>query len=249
MPAETFHVAIAVVGYRNLADILQLTTALERTSYADFEVVICENGGAEATRALQSRLPAALPGGQTITVIEAPSNLGYAGGINVCIRQTPDADAWWVLNPDTQPAPGALGAMVERLASGACDAVGGPLCGAEGEVQSCGLAWRSWMARAVALEHGTRLADLDETTLERRISFLSGASMLVGRRFVQEAGLMREDYFLYAEEVEWCLRALQKGLRLGFSSEGVVVHHAGATTGSAAAIERTRPAADLPRRA
>lgn len=56
---------------------------------------------------------------------------------------------------------------------------------------------------------------------------------MVGRAFIEKVGLMREDYFLYCEEVEWCLRAQTQGLRLGMAAEAFVDHHQGSTTGSA----------------
>ncbi len=42
--------------------------------------------------------------------------------------------------------------------------------------------------------------------------------------FVEVNGLMREDYFLYAEEVEWCLRAKRRGLRLGLAPAARILH-------------------------
>src|ERR1700745_947012 len=117
------HIAVAIVGLRNPDDIATCVGALGRSDYADFEVIICENGGLEAYAALTASLPPSLPGGQKVRAVQAPGNLGYAGGINVCLRETPDADAWWILNPDTLPAPTAMSAQVERLAAGDCDAV------------------------------------------------------------------------------------------------------------------------------
>jgi GT2 family glycosyltransferase len=58
--------------------------------------------------------------------------------------------------------------------------------------------------------------------------------MLVGRRFLERVGPMREDYFLYGEEVEWCLRGRSAGMRLGFTPEARVLHNHGTTTGSGA---------------
>jgi GT2 family glycosyltransferase len=43
---------------------------------------------------------------------------------------------------------------------------------------------------------------------------------------------MREDYFLYGEEIEWCVRATALGLRLGFAPDAQVLHQGGSTTGS-----------------
>ena len=62
--------------------------------------------------------------------------------------------------------------------------------------------------------------------------------MLVGRRFWETAGPMREDYFLYCEEVEWCLRAIELGLRLGFAPKAVVLHQQGASTGASTDVRR-----------
>jgi GT2 family glycosyltransferase len=64
--------------------------------------------------------------------------------------------------------------------------------------------------------------------------------MLVGRRFVDRIGPMREDYFLYCEEVEWSLRGLKRGMRLGFAPAARVLHRQGTTTGAGAAIRERK---------
>ena len=74
--------------------------------------------------------------------------------------------------------------------------------------------------------------------MERRQSYLNGACILVNRRFVRMVGPMREDYFLYCEEVEWFLRARARGVRLGFASAARVLHDAGSTTGSGRAFRQ-----------
>ncbi len=70
------------------------------------------------------------------------------------------------------------------------------------------------------------------------MNYLLGACMLIGRRFLEATGPMRDDYFLYAEEVEWCLRARSRGLRLGFAPDARIYHGQGGTTGSAADIHQ-----------
>jgi len=235
------HVAVAIVGYRNVGDIVGCLRALSASTYSDFEVVICENGGADAYAAVVDAAPPVLSGGQPVRVILAPHNLGFAGGVNACVGATPDADAWWLLNPDTEAAPNALSAMVERLQRGDCDAVGCTLVLPSGVIQSYGGRWRGWLARSELIGLGDRLGDpVDREVVERAQSYLSGASMLVGRRFVEVVGLMREEYFLYCEEVEWCLRGVAKGMCLGFSPDACVVHLHGTTTGAAEGV-RDRP--------
>lgn len=226
-------VAVCIVGFRNSADIANCLAALTATTHQDFQVVICENGGQAAFDELAASLPKVLPSGQPVTLISAPENPGYAGGVNRCMAMAPEADAWWVLNPDTVPDAQALARLCSRLAVGDCHAVGCTVHYPDGEIESRGGAWRRWLARAVSLDHSRRLQDpVDLAALEARVSYLNGASMLVGREFLAAVGPMREEYFLYVEEVEWCLRGLQKGMRLGLAADANVLHLKGSSTGS-----------------
>jgi N-acetylglucosaminyl-diphospho-decaprenol L-rhamnosyltransferase len=233
----TTHVAITIVGYKNVHDIVRCVSALANSTYADFEIVICENGGSVAFEALRAKLAPVLPGGQPIMLIEAATNGGYASGINICIAASPAADAWWLLNPDTEAAPGTLAALVARLEQG-YDAVGGTLYFETRRVQSCGGLWLGWLARAVSIGNGSSLESIPNSVdVERRQNYLSGASMLVGRTFYEKTGPMAEDYFLYCEEVDWCLRAAAQRLKLGYASDARVLHHQGTTTGSSTSLK------------
>ena len=234
-------VAVSIVGFRNPADILRCLTALEQSTHKEFEIIICENGGPSAFKALSEVLPSELKEGQKVRAVLASDNLGYAGGVNICLRETPAADAWWILNPDTQPDATAMSIQVERLAVGDCEAVGSTIYLPDGRIQSHGGRWRPWMARAESIGHGSALKLLPERDdIERRQNYLNGASMMVGRRFLEVVGPLREEYFLYCEEVEWCLRGVQLGMRLGFAPGARVLHYAGTTTGSYEDI-RCRP--------
>lgn len=232
------HVSVAIVGYRNAEDISRCLGALEASAYRDFEVVVCENGGKPAYDLLLGAIPAELAGGQKVRTILAEGNLGYAGGVNRCLQASPDADAWWILNPDTLPDPQALQALSDRLAKGDCDLVAGVMHYADDTVESYGGRWRPWLARAISIGHGRGIDEpIDEDRVARQITYVPGGSMLVSRRFVDLVGLMREDYFLYGEEVDWCERGLRRGTRIGFAPNARVLHNQGSTTGSAGAIK------------
>ena len=229
----TMQVAVAIVAFRNPDDVVRCLEGLGRSLHRDFEVIICENGGRAAFETLSARVPRQLAGGHAVRIVDAGGNLGYAGGVNRCIAETPRAQAWWILNPDTYPAPEALPRMVERLLRADCEAVGNTLHHPNGVVQSHGGLWRTWLARAVSIDHGARLeAPVDAAAIEARQNYLNGASMLVSRRFVEAVGPMREEYFLYCEEVEWCLRGHSRGMRLGFAADANVLHEQGTSTGN-----------------
>lgn len=235
------HVTVCIVAFRNPEDVVACLDSLSATTYADFDIVICENGGPRAFDALKAKIPEALSRGQKVRAVLGQGNLGYAGGVNLCVQHAPGADAWWVLNPDTKVEPDVMDRMVRRLSLDDCDAVGCSIRLPDGRVQSHGGRWRPWFARAVSLGHGS-LSNIapDAGEIESRQNYLNGASMMVGRRFMDVVGPMREEYFLYCEEVEWCLRGRSRGMRLGFAPYAWVLHQAGTTTGSYVDI-RTRP--------
>jgi GT2 family glycosyltransferase len=134
--------------------------------------------------------------------------------------------------------------LVAQLAE--CDAVGGVVHDEAGVIDTLsGGHWTSWMAHARSIGVGSRVGQpIDRAGVERQLSYISGASLMIGRRFLDVVGPMREDYFLYCEEVEWCLRARQRGLRLGLAADALILHRAGSTTGSAVRINE-RPKAPI----
>jgi N-acetylglucosaminyl-diphospho-decaprenol L-rhamnosyltransferase len=131
-----------------------------------------------------------------------------------------------------------MAALVARHLLG-YDAVGGAIHFPSGEVQTYGGIWRSWTAKALSIGYGTpKEIGTDPDYVESKQNFISGACMFVSRRFVEAAGPMSERYFLYCEEIDWCLRAQLRGIRLGFAPEAVVIHHSGTTTGYSRSLRR-----------
>ena len=245
-PAETvigsdMYVTVAIVGYRNPHDVVRCLDALSISDYQNFGVIICENGGDVAYSELTRLLPQTLDGGQTVQTFCAKENLGFAGGVNVCLAHAPTSDAYWVLNPDTEPSAEALGMLLERLSVGDCDAVSSTVYFPDGMVQSFGGHWEPDLGRSISIGYGLPVTTPPPHDIETRQNYLNGANMLVSRRFVETCGPMREDYFLYCEEVEWCLRAISKGLKLGFAPNAPVLHHQGTTMENFSDLKRRGP--------
>ncbi|MDZ3833698.1 MAG: glycosyltransferase family 2 protein [Sphingopyxis sp.] len=227
-------VTVIIISYHSHNDLLRCLSALGASNYNNFRVVIVENGGAEAHAQTAALVPVVLGGGQAVKTICAPGNLGYAGGINLGVSAAPGGDAYWILNPDTAPDPGALSAMVARLQRGDVDAVGCTLIDPEGRVAArAGGRWTRAGARVIAIGMGEdKASDGDVAAIEAALGYISGASILVSARWIATVGAMREDYFLYCEEIEWCLRASAAGIAMGYAPRALVFHEAGTTTGS-----------------
>ena len=182
------------------------------------------------------------PGGRTpespLTLLHTGGNLGYAGGNNVGLRYAlarGDADYCWVLNNDVVIAADALSRLVERMEEQS-DA---GLCGSvlldyhsPHRVQALGGAtYNSWFGTHRAIgTNAARPESVERGAVERRMSYVIGAAMFVSRRWLEEVGLLCEDYFLYFEEIDWAVRGRQR-LRLAFAPRSLVYHKGGATAG------------------
>jgi GT2 family glycosyltransferase len=176
----------------------------------------------------------------------APSNLGYAGGINSWLRPLLQVDGWkgvWILNPDTEPDAGAIAALVEHAEAHGKGMVGSTILDGDGSKSvrfRGGVHWQKFATRSVAIGLGDRFDEPgDLRSIETAMDSPSGASMYVTRDCITKIGVMDERYFLFFEDIDWGVRAKKFGL--GYASASVVTHKRGTTTGSA------RNASEMPR--
>ncbi|MDA8746848.1 glycosyltransferase family 2 protein [Litoreibacter sp.] len=166
-----------------------------------------------------------------ITVIESSVNGGFAAGVNIGIRHLlakPNIDRIWILNPDTLVPPNAPAAFANApsgfsLMGGRILYASDPHC-----VQTDGGTINRWSGVTGNLNLGRRqdapMANIADA------EFISGASMVASRAFIEQSGTMCEDYFLYYEEVDW---AMKRGpLPLAFCPDATIYHRAGTAIGS-----------------
>jgi GT2 family glycosyltransferase len=170
-----------------------------------------------------------------LVLIQTGANLGFAGGNNVGLRYAlgqADCQFFWMLNNDTVVEPGALTAMVRYLEQvpncGLCGSLNRAYYAPE-EVQSeGGKQYSRWTARA----YSPAVYNTEESlAYSAPIDFVSGASMLARRNFLEHVGLMEESYFLFFEEMDWATRAKGK-FSLGYARDSVIFHKEGGSIGS-----------------
>jgi len=208
-------VYVVVLNWNGWRETIDCLSSLESLDYPDYQVIVVDNGSTDNSAA---EICKAHP---QITLLETGRNLGFAGGNNVGIRYALEqgADYVWLLNNDTKADPHALTAMVEVAESD-------PRIGAVGSVlyymdepervQAWGGGWVSlWWGIS---RHFTMPVPAE------RIHYITGASLLIRRRALEEVGLLDEDFFMYWEDADFSLRLRKAGWRLAVTS-GVRVWH------------------------
>ncbi|MDZ7771562.1 MAG: glycosyltransferase family 2 protein [Balneolaceae bacterium] len=230
---------IILVNWNGWRDTLECIASLEELDYPNARIVVVDNGSTnDSVRQLRSRC-------RDHTLLESGRNLGFAGGTNLGIRHAMEegADYLWILNNDTVVESQALDRLLERMQ-------GEPrigICGSrliyldQPEVLQAlgGGTYNRWLGitRYVG-EGGPARMEVEPADIERQLDYISGASMLVSRRFIEEVGPMNEEYFLYYEELDWMERAGGR-FELGFAPHSVVYHKEGASI-KANTLQRNR---------
>ncbi len=64
---------------------------------------------------------------------------------------------------------------------------------------------------------------------ERPLDWVTGAFFLIRREVVREIGLFDESFFLYVEEVEYCMRTKAKGWEVWYVPKTKIIHFGGAS--------------------
>lgn len=174
-----------------------------------------------------------------ITIIDAGSNRGFAGGNNLGLRHAlidPAIAYCWCLNNDTVVEKSAVRAVVSRM--DATHRIG--MCGTvvryyhrPGTFQALnGSRFRMLTGSSNGIGRGQPVnRPFDPQRVARETDFVLGASLVVSRAFLETVGFMEESYFLYFEEMDWSVRNRGR-FAIGFAHGAIVYHKEGGSIGS-----------------
>lgn len=251
---------VILLNWNGWRDTVECVTSLLDSRGDDFVTIVCDNDSkdnswdnfrawssstlpAKSTTFLTQRdvlRGATVASEVRVVFVSNGGNLGFAGGNNVGMRlalNDPACRYVWVLNNDTVVAPDALSEVVARAESD--PQIG--LCGStliyyhqRDVVQAFGGAsYNPATGRSVHLGAFAQLSAIpaDPQVTERDLSYVVGAAMLVRRDYLEQVGLMQDDYFLYYEELDWAKRGFGH-FRLGYAPRSVVYHKEGASVGT-----------------
>jgi len=215
---------VVLVTYNSQADIAACLNSLNAADIA-MQIVVVDNASTDGTIA---KVQASK---QALTLLKMPQNIGFAAGVNqglAYLMQNPALDRFWVLNPDstcTASTPRALATHPEPFALLGCRITYADPAD-QIQIDAGTVNWWTGATGNMGLGCAATRPPPDMT----KADFISGASMVASRAFIEAAGPMPEDYFLYYEEVDWAMR--RGDLPLAFCDDARVFHAAGASIGS-----------------
>jgi GT2 family glycosyltransferase len=180
-----------------------------------------------------------------LVIVRSPVNGGFARGVNQgleVLARRKDVNAFWVLNPDCVVPPGTAAAYLAAAAEGPFSLLSCRTIYYEhpDRIQTDGGRVNPWTGVCTSV-HARQSPDTPLPDA-RELDYVTGANMVASRAFLEAAGPMAEDYFLYYEEVDW---AAQRGsLPIRLVPGAVVYHHGGTVIGTGSSVRRASPFAN-----
>ena len=204
------------------------------------ETWVVDNGSTDGSAELvERRFPC-------VKLLVNQENLGYARANNQALRRA-QGRYLLLLNPDTVILDDALTAMIDFLeVHSDVGAVGCRLVNPDGSLQTSSYSFPTLftiLVSAYGLKRvlplkllrrtfpgqalGGHFGQLSRHDQVRSVDFVTGACMMVRREAMEHVGLLDENFFLYAEEIDWCRRIKGAGWGVYFTPQGQVIHHIG----------------------
>jgi GT2 family glycosyltransferase len=234
-------VLAVVVAYRSDVVLPRLVSSFGQPGTPSTRIVVVDNARSGSTRTLVHSLAAHSP--CELEYVAAPSNIGYAGGVNVGLRSLRSESAVLVINPDARLEPNALQVLLDTLAARSKAGIVAPLLSDEtGRAVESYYREPSLVSQVVWLLHLNRLPGL--ARLARRtlrpsgtlaVDWVSGACMLVRAGALRDIGPLDERYFMYMEDVDWCRTTRLRGYEVLWCPHATVAHIGGFSASQASA--------------
>lgn len=236
-------IAIVIVNWNGVADTEVCLASVAKLDKQGMEVetIVVDNG---STNDSVSRLSKAFP---SVTILRLDENLGFTGGNNIGIRYAMkrEADYVWLLNNDTIVDAKAL-SLVDAFKDTGVGVAGSKIYFAPGHEYHKDRYKKNERGRVFWFAGGSidwanvyathrGVDEVDDGQYDRKddTGFVTGCSMMIKRAVLEKIGLLDDKFYLYLEDLDFCLRAKASGFRLLYYPGSVVWHVNAGSSGGA----------------
>jgi GT2 family glycosyltransferase len=225
---------VIIVNWNGWKDTIVCLDSLKKVKqiHATLTIIVVDNGSTnESVPMIRKKFP-------EMTLLETHKNLGFSGGNNVGMRYALEhgADFVWLLNNDTFVDSGILSCL-STFKDPSVGIIGNKIYFAPGhEFHASRYSARQkgrvlWYAGGLidwnnvyASHRGVDEVDHGQYDTPEETQFITGCSMIIRRAVIENIGYLDDNYYLYLEDLDYCLRAKKAGYRLLYVPAGVLWH-------------------------
>lgn len=216
-------VSVIIVNYNGEEDTLECLKSLQAIDYPVYKIIVVDNASKDAGSLLNK-----IYGQYNAKIFALAQNFGFAGGCNVGINyalKEQQADYVLLLNNDTLVAQNFLTEMVKAGESDKKIGIVGAKIYYHDEPRKI---WYNggritWTDGGKHEEYDQIDNQLDGARI-KPTDFVTGCALLIKAEAIASIGLLDESFFMYGEDIDWCLRAKKSGYKLVVATAAHVRH-------------------------
>ncbi len=225
-------VSIISVNYNGYKDTCELIESLQEHETYPYEIIIVDNASKNNEG---EKLKNAYP---DITIICSKENLGFAKGNNLGIRYA-KGEYLLFLNNDTIITSPILEKLIKPLQERFDVGCVSPKTTFWPDSNLLQYAGATAMSRITLRNKfiGYRQPDNPIYNHAQETAFANGAAMIIRSKDIKYFGEIPECYFLYYEELDWCMQMKNTGFIIWYEPTAVVGHKESATIGMESPVQ------------
>lgn len=202
-------VSVVLLSYNRPQFLEHALPSVLAQSYPRLEIIVIDNPSPQSDRIAE--IVAQYP---TVRLVRNAENRGFAGGMNVGIRYA-TGEYMYLTEDDIVVEPDCVATFVEQIENepGEVLATGIIINHHEGTIRCAGghVNLNGIMGMTLV---GTGENDVNRYAEPYEVNFIPGAMVFARSKALRRMGGFREDFFMYLEDTELCLRALKHGYRI-----------------------------------
>lgn len=217
-------VCALILNYNSSLDSIQLYRQIQSFYNNLVDVHVIDNASSTEDREL---LQQEIPGSNLILNAQ---NLGYAGGNNIGIKLAIKnrKKYIWILNPDIRIKNNTLPLLINFLKEQKEIAAIGPrILLRENPKIIFSDGGKTELNLSCKVFHKNYLLPVNNVQKDHdyAVDYVDGSCILLNTEAIRQCGLLPEQYFLYFEETDWCLKAKRNGWKIAVNSYAEAYNH------------------------
>lgn len=234
-PINTPTIHSVTLSWNRKDDTLDCLRSILTSDYANVRAILVDNASTDGTvEAVKSTFP------DVVTLIN-PVNLGYAAGVNIGLRYALDqgADFVCILDNDAVIAPDAWTRMMSVMQA---HPSAGLLTPKILYHSMPGVIWYSGHKRRkvtlAPIGGSMNMRDAELNGDPRPMDYAPCCGLLIRRAVMEKIGLLEERFFIYYEDLDFCIRAQESGFDLLNVTDARVWHKVSASAGDGSLLQK-----------
>jgi GT2 family glycosyltransferase len=225
--------SIIILSYNTIELTIKCISSIKNScAESSYEIWVVDNASTDnSIHAIQEHFP-------EVHLICNHENVGYARGNNQAMRLA-RGSIWILLNSDTEIFPDTLTNIREAFQKDKLIGVVGPML--KNKDMSIQPSFGNYISISTEFLFQTFLFKLIPTPFvlgdtihkfQKRsyqhphpVDWITGACFAIRKEVAEEVGLLREDLFMYGEDIEWCRRIKKAGNKIFYWPNAKIFHY------------------------